>query len=105
MRWLVSLSLLCLAAMAAEPPKLKLGDGIRPVKYAADLTLVPGATTFSGKIDIEVALSRPAALVWLNATDLTLGKAAVTYGGRTETATVEPGDNDFVGLKLPTEIP
>jgi aminopeptidase N len=63
--------------LAADAPKLRLGADIRPTRYAADLTAVPGTATFSGVIDIDVALAKPASLVWLNASDLTIQQATV----------------------------
>jgi len=90
---------------AAEPPKLRLPADVRPVKYAAELTLVPGAATFDGRIDIDVALSKPASLIWLNASELSISKASVVRAGREQAATVEPGDDDFIALRLPASLP
>jgi alanyl aminopeptidase len=94
-----------LVLSADEPPKLRLGDEIRPVRYAAELTLVPDDPTFEGTIDIDVALVKPASLVWLNATELAIEKATVTRSGSTQTAVVEPGSDDFIGLRVPAEMP
>jgi alanyl aminopeptidase len=105
MRPFLSLALFCVVLSAAVPPKLRLGDEIRPVKYAAELTLVPGAATFDGNIDIDVTLARPASLVWLNATELKIGKATVTHNGKTQIAALEPGNDEFIGLRVPAEIP
>jgi alanyl aminopeptidase len=91
----LALALSTLSAFAAEPPKLRLPDDIRPVKYAADLTLVPGEKTFSGAIDIDVTLTKPASLIWLNATELTIKQATIAG----QPAAIEPGDSDFVGLR------
>jgi cytosol alanyl aminopeptidase len=96
-------SLACLAADA--PPKLRLGDDIRPVKYAVDLTLVPGMTDYSGVIDIDVTLSKPASVIWLNALQIAITEARVTTGGKTQAATVEPGGEQFVGLRVPAAVP
>src|SRR4051794_11125607 len=83
------------SAFAAETPKLRLPDDVRPTRYAADLTLVPGERTFSGTIDIDIELAKPSLLIWLNATELTIRQ--VTIGS--QVATVEAGDDDFVGLR------
>ena len=80
---------------AAEAPKLRLPDDIRPVRYAADLTLVPGEKTFSGAIDIDIELAKPASLIWLNATELTIRQATIG----SQAAAIEPGNDDFVGLR------
>jgi cytosol alanyl aminopeptidase len=105
MRHLLWLVWPCLVVSAAEPPTLRLGEEIRPVQYAAELTLVPGATTFGARIDIDVTLAKPASRIWLNASDLTIEEATVTDGGRSQTATVEPGNDDFMGLSVAREIP
>src|ERR1039458_6891381 len=92
----LALALFSLSAFAAEAPKLRLPpDDIRPIKYAADLTLVPGDKTFAGAIDIDISLAKPASLIWLNATDLTIQQATIA----SEAATIEPGNADFVGLR------
>jgi alanyl aminopeptidase len=83
------------SAFAAEAPKLRLPDDIRPIRYAADLTLVPGEKTFSGTIDIDIELAKPSPLIWLNATELTIQQATVG----SQAAVVEPGNDDFVGLR------
>src|ERR1039458_3611677 len=44
----LALAVCSLSAFAAEAPKLRLPDDIRPIQYAADLTLVPGDKTFAG---------------------------------------------------------
>ena len=96
-------SLACLAA--DTPPKLRLGDETRPVKYAVDLTLVPGAADFSGAIDIDVTLSKSASMIWLNAREIAITEARVTAGGKTQAAAVEPGGEQFVGLRVAAAVP
>ena len=97
--------LLSLCAWAAEPPKLRMDDSIRPVRYRAELTLRPGAVTFAGVIDIDVELARPASIIWLNAVDLSIREAAFEWEGRRTAAAVEPGDANWVGLQLPAQAP
>src|SRR6516225_9518022 len=98
-------SLLIVSTSAAVPPTLRLDDSVRPARYEAELTLATDATTFSGAIDIDVELARPLSLVWLNAVDLAIREADVRAGGKTLPAKVEPGDRDFVGLRVPGVIP
>src|ERR1035438_8303129 len=97
----LALALGALAAFAAEAPKLRLPDDIRPVKYAADLTLVPGDKTFTGAIDIDITLAKPASRIWLNAADLTIQQATIAA----QPATIEPGNADFVGLRATNALP
>ncbi len=92
-------------AWLPTPPKLRLGDEIRPVKYAVDLTLAPGMAGFSGAIDIDVTLAKPASMIWLNAREIAITEARATAGGKTQAATVEPGGEQFVGLRVPAALP
>src|ERR1035438_6351949 len=87
--------------LAADAPKLRLGADIRPTRYAADLTAVPGTATFSGVLDIDIALAKPASLVWLNATDLSIEQATVN----SQPAAVESAGGDFIALRLPAALP
>src|SRR5215469_8360603 len=105
MKFVCILAVVTLPLAAAEPPKLKLGDDVRPVKYAAELTLVPGATTFAGNISIDISLAKPASLIWLNAAGLTVEQTTISRAGQTATATVEPGDSDFIALHAPPKCP
>ena len=85
-------------AVSTTPPKLRLPDTVAPVSYAAELTLVPGESAFSGRVEIEVSLRKSTALVWLNATAIKIKTAAFVSGGKSSGARVLPGGDDFVGL-------
>jgi cytosol alanyl aminopeptidase len=87
--------------LAADAPKLRLSADIRPTRYAADLTALPAAATFSGVIDIDITLAKPASLVWLNANDLTIQQATVD----SQPAAVESAGGDFIALRLPAALP
>jgi alanyl aminopeptidase len=92
-------------SLAAEAPALKLGYDVRPARYAADLTLLTNAPGFSGHVDIDVTLAKPASLIWLNATAIQIRRAFIVAGGKTQEAAVEPGNDNFVGLRVPAELP
>jgi len=100
-----NLALACLACtfglFAADTPKLRLGPDVRPTRYAAELTALPATTTFSGAVDIDVALAKPTSLLRLNATDLTIQQATVNA----LPAAVETGGDDFIALRMATELP
>src|SRR6266446_3729239 len=81
-RLLSAVSLLVWSACGAltapiDPPKLRLPEGVRPVKYSADLTLLPDSPTFHGSVDIEIDLQKPSLLIWLNARDIQLEDASI----------------------------
>jgi len=93
----LSISVICLAA---EPPGLRLSEDIRPTRYAADLTAVPARAAFSGVIDIDVILAKPAPMIWLNANDLDVRQATIN----SRPASVEPAGGDFIALRLPAAL-
>jgi len=83
-------------AVAQEaPPALRLADTVRPLRYAAELTVKPEETTFRGTIDIEIEVQRPTSVVWLNARFLNVDSALID--GRA--AQIVAGGDDFVGLR------
>ncbi|KAB2967128.1 MAG: M1 family peptidase, partial [Thermoanaerobaculia bacterium] len=92
-------------ARAATPPELRLPPGARPVRMTVDLTVLPERDTFDGRVSIELALERPAALVWLNATRLEIGEALLSAGGEDLPARVVPGGEDFVGFAFDRDVP
>ncbi|MGO9011932.1 MAG: M1 family metallopeptidase [Bryobacteraceae bacterium] len=100
-----TLAVVCLASavclLAADSPKLRLSADIRPTRYAAELTALPAAATFSGVIDINVTLARPVSLLWLNANDLVIQQATVN----SRPAGVEKAASDFIALRLPAALP
>lgn len=91
-------------AATADPPTLRLPDSVKPVKYSADLTLVPEADTFSGVIDIDVDLMTPTDVIWLNATRITVSEATARTGSEVVPATIREGGKDFIGLAFPKPV-
>ncbi|HVO98547.1 MAG TPA: M1 family metallopeptidase [Bryobacteraceae bacterium] len=93
--------LLVSAALAADPPSLRLPEGVRPVKYAADLTLLPDKLTFSGSIDIDVVFPAPTKLFYVNARELRIASATA---GKTK-LTPDQANENFLALTAPSSIP
>ena len=89
---------------APRPPALRLPRTAAPVRYAATLTLLPSAVTFDGAVDLDLTLTEPAALLWLNATALTVSEAHFEVGGRALPARVVPGGDDFLGFAVDEPI-
>lgn len=87
-------------ALAAAPPTLRLAPGARPVKYAADLTLLPDSPTFKGSIDIDVTFAAPAELFYLNAKELEISNAQVN---KTKLAVTQVNE-DFIALRASSRI-
>ena len=91
------------AAPAGRPmraPGLQLGDEVKPVRYALDLTLVPERDHFTGRVDIEVALAVETDAIVLHADELTIESASVVAGGEEVAARPVLLPPDFVGLAL-----
>jgi alanyl aminopeptidase len=100
------LALLLTASFAfAEPPKLRLGGEVRPVRYRLDLTIAPEQDNFKGKIEIDMEVSKPADVIWLNGRGLTIDAAEVTAGGHTMPAKAQTSGTEFVGFAAASAIP
>jgi alanyl aminopeptidase len=80
------------------PPTLRLGDAARPTHYAVELTIVPTEDTFAGTMHIDLELRQATALIWLNASELTIQDARLDAGGQSVPARTVPGDTDFLGF-------
>jgi aminopeptidase N len=91
-------------AALPEPPKLRLPGNVSPLRYAAELTLVPAQEKFTGAIAIDLEIKEPTALLWLNASDLTIGSATLTVNGERSAARVVPGGEDFVGFAFDRQV-
>ena len=87
--------------MAAGPPTLRLPEGVRPLKYAAELTLLPDSPTFKGSIDIDVTFSVPTASFYINAKEIAIASAEVN---KIKLA-AKPANEDFVELRAASKIP
>ncbi len=85
-------------SVAAEPPKFRLPDTASPVRYAVDLTVVPGESAFHGTVNIEFTVSESTPVLWLSAAELTVESATLRAGGTTRAAAVTPGGESFVGF-------
>ncbi len=85
------------AAFAQEsaPPALRLPDSVQPLRYAAELTILPAESSFRGTIDIDVEVLRATPVVWLNARFLSIESARIG----TNPAQIVPGGDEFAGLR------
>ncbi len=95
--WLLAWSAL---AQAATPPTLRLPDSVKPVRYSAELTIVPSESSFRGAIDIDLEVRKPTDTIWLNAGFLTVELARIEGTGAPAPARIVPGGDDFVGFEF-----
>ena len=63
------------------PPALRLGNRVRPTRYAVDLTVVPTSETFAGKAVIALQLEEATSVIWLHGADLKVKTATVKTNG------------------------
>ena len=90
-----------LAASPPQPPELRLGNTVQPVRYAVDLAVVPNRDTFQGIADIDIEIRTPSALIWLNATRLTIQEAVFQpQSGPAEHLKIIPGGEQFAGFSF-----
>jgi cytosol alanyl aminopeptidase len=101
------LALISSYAVAALPaqPALRLGDAVRPLAYELTLAMVPTAAGFDGRIGIDIELARPQDGFWMNANRLQVKNAVLTADGKSYTATIVPGGDDYIGLQFAETIP
>jgi alanyl aminopeptidase len=93
----------CLVLAVPDPaaPTLRLPATVRPTRQAVDLTLVPSAASFSGRVDIDVTVAEPTSVVWLSAKGLEVSVATVSGAA----ATVVPGNEEVLGIRPGAPIP
>jgi aminopeptidase N len=69
-----------------------------PQHYRLDLAIVPERETFGGSIEIDVKLSRPATVIWLNGTGLEIADATIrTSTGKEQRESRVGPEIDFIG--------
>lgn len=74
------------SSRALPPPGLRLPDYARPLRYALDLTLIPGQERYSGTVQIQLQLDRGTDRLWLHAQDLTILQATIHPGAQARPA-------------------
>jgi len=90
----------------AEPPKLRLGSDVQPVRYRLDLTVIPQQDTFTGIIEIDLDVRKPTEVVWLNGRGLTIDAAQISVAaGPALAAKVQISGTEFAGFAANSPIP
>jgi alanyl aminopeptidase len=105
---LAGLALIASGAFAGnQPPKLRLAEveNIAPISYRVDLHLDPEKDDLTGTIDIKANVKEAVSTVWLNQEHLALQSATARAGGKTWTAKIVSGGEDFVGLQFDSPVP
>lgn len=92
------------AVTAVNPPKFRLPTAVRPRRYDLDLTVDPNAPGHRGNVGIDLDVKTATDVIWLNATDLVIEKAALVREGKSTAVRVVPGGDDFVGFVMPAPV-
>jgi len=98
---------LCLLAFATTlpaQPSFFLPDDVVPKKHIIELTIDPARDTFAGWARIEVELSKPTSVLWVNAKDLEPVSSSVSWKGRTVPAPASIVAGEFIELDLASPI-
>jgi aminopeptidase N len=103
-----ALLLCCTPVLAATaPPTGRLPDTIRPTSYRLELTVDPAAADFSGHVEIDAILARPARTIFLHGRGLHVSRVRVAAPDRTpiEAHYREVDPTGVAQLDLPMELP
>lgn len=97
----VFLLLTCASALSAQ--SFLLANDVIPKKHIVELTVDPSRDTFSGRVQIEVALAKSTQLIEVNAKNLNVLASSLVWQGRTikPHALVGP---ETISLELPSPI-
>ena len=90
------------------PPPFRLDDRAIPRAQRLTIEVDPIADLFRGTADIDVELSRPAAVIWLHGRNLIVDRAVAEQGGRVLPLdrVLPPADNpDLLGLAANQRLP
>jgi cytosol alanyl aminopeptidase len=90
---------------ALQPPALRLPDTVRPARYRPTLTLVPDRDDFTGVMEIDLDVLAATAVVWLNASELSIARAEARVAGGALRGRVLPQPKDLVGIAFDRPLP
>ena len=83
------------------PPRGQLPESVTPERYELELTIVPTADRFSGRVKIDVRLAEVTDVLWLHGDALAVSRATVTAErGRINATWEEVGDDGVAALRL-----
>jgi len=83
---------------SAPPPGIRLPTTVKPTRYAPTLTILSDTLGIEGSIDIDVALTEPTSIIWLNAVGLRVSEAHLEVAGVSRPARLVPGGADHLGF-------
>ena len=93
-----ALALGTLVAGSVVGQSFYLSNDAVPRQETVQLTVDPARETFEGSVSIDVELRASAAIIWLNAKNLTIGSASIEHGGTAHPAKVIPSPDERIGI-------
>jgi alanyl aminopeptidase len=84
--------------LQAEAPTGQLPEGVRPTAYRLDLVTDPNAATFTGHEEIDLALEKPHARIWLHALGPVVSSVKAVLPDGMEIAATFTGDEAADGV-------
>ena len=85
-------------------PTLRLPTDVRPTSERISLRLDPRASTYTGTVRIQLAVSAQAAAFWLHARDLTIRRAVLVQGGVERPARTATAPPDLLAIVPATPL-
>ncbi|EYF02163.1 M1 family metallopeptidase [Chondromyces apiculatus] len=87
------------------PPGIRLPRTVSPSRYSATLTVLPGEAALEGEIVIDLDLTEPTSVLWLNAKAISVERVEVEASGKRVGARVVPGGEEHLGVALEGVVP
>ncbi len=85
-----------LSLLLESPPRGRLPDDVRPLRYELELTLRPDRDRFSGRVVVELLLSTRRRSLWLHGRDLAVSRVRARSGDRLVSGRWEQRSEDGV---------
>ena len=95
--WLASVAL-------AAAPDFRLPEGIAPLRYRLDLTVLPDRPAFEGRVVVDVRIKEATRVIWMNGKDLTSLSGSAEFAGLRHPARVEAVGGEFLSLTFDDPI-
>ena len=85
------------------PPGFHLPGDVLPLKYTVELNIDPRRDAFTGSMQIEANILKPASVIWLNGKNLIPeSTASVVNGSAHIEAAVQVVNDEFIAITLPS---
>ncbi len=90
-----------------EVPTGRLPKGIEPIRYRLSLTIDPRESHFTGHVEIDIKLDRPARSLWIHGNRIEVGSAVTEVAGRDPIDTIykQAADIGVARLEFSERLP